>query len=225
MLKGISELANIKKEYYERSATGEILCDGVFLEHIGNTEATLTYEDGEEVNESIVGSPEKDDDYWHKQSESNSCAIVCQEFIAEQLLGKEFSEAELANLAKAKGWYSSAEGTSKNDIGNVLEALGLDVEKSQNLTLEDIANELDSNGKIICTINSTVLENPAYGNLKGIKSDHAVQVIGIDYSNPNKVEVILNDPGRENGQGLHIDAEVFTKAWDAGNNFAIIARK
>ena len=31
MLKGISELANIKKEYYERSATGEILLMVFFL--------------------------------------------------------------------------------------------------------------------------------------------------------------------------------------------------
>ena len=195
--------------------------DGLIVEHIGKGDM-LSEIDVE--GDGVLGNPESDDDNWHLQNANYSCAVVCQEFIAEQLLKRDFSEQEFSEYAVRKGWYNVNSGTSLYDVGNILEDLGLNVEKSENLTLEDLAQELESDGKVICAVNTSILRNPLYSLIPGLNADHAVQVIGIDYSDPNNPEVILNDPGVEDGQGRRIDSETFLKSWKTSNNFAAIAR-
>ena len=195
--------------------------NGLIFEHIGenNIISDTFYE-----NDMVFGNPETDDNNWHMQNAKFSCAVVCQEFVAEQLLSQNFSEQEFSEFAKKQGWYDSNSGTSLYDVGNILETMGIHVEKSENITLNDLAQELETDGKIICAVNSSIMQNPLFSLIPGLSADHAVQVIGIDYSDPDDPEVILNDPGVENGKGRRVDAKVFLKAWDTSNNFAAIAR-
>ena len=190
---------------------------GVTLERIG-----LPLETGEstETAERIWGNPEKDMQCWHEQSEANSCAVCCQEFIAEQLLDREFSETELSEYARGRGWYDPESGTPVNDTGKVLEALGLEVERSWGVELRDLAEELHSGGKIICGVNNMILADPEFARLPGLSANHAVEVIGIDTSDAAQIQVILNDPGRADGKGLRVSADTFQKAWDTSGNFA-----
>ncbi len=215
------ELSNITSEKFE---TVKELDNGITLEHFGIKESADIGEAGE-ATDYVYGNPEKDSENWHKQSESMSCAVSCQEFVAEQLTGKEFNESDFLEIAEDNGWYTEQDGTRLTDVGKLLETLEIDTEQSEHNTLTDLASALDSGDKVICSVNSKVLQNSAYADMPSIRANHAVQVIGIDASNPSKVEVILNDPGVENGSGLRVDAETFSKAWDTGDNFAVYARK
>lgn len=175
--------------------------------------------------ERIAGDPETDMKNWHMQEGDNSCAVCCQEFIAEQLLDREFSEEELVEYATEHGWYDPETGTTLSDVGKILEGLGLEVEQEFGLTLSDLANELESGHKLICGVNNMILENADFADLPGFNANHAVQVIGIDYSNPEDVRVILNDSGVPYGMGRNVSADTFVKAWNTSGNFAVSAWK
>lgn len=56
-------------------------------------------------------------------------------------------------------------------------------------------------------------------------TNHVVEVIGIDYSNPDDVQVILNDTGVPDGKGKHISADTFAKSWNTSNRFMVTAWK
>lgn len=196
---------------------------GLILERSEQTALSLA--EMTENAERVAGTPETDMENWHEQAEQNSCAVCCQEFVAEQLLDREFSEQELVHMATERGWYNPETGTTISDVGKVLEALGLEVERESGLTLSDLFNELESGHKLICGVNNMILENPDFADLPGLNANHAVQVIGIDYSNPEDVRVILNDSGVPNGMGRSVSAEAFVKAWNTSGNFAVSAWK
>ena len=162
---------------------------------------------------------------WHHQTEQNSCAVACQEFVAEQLLDREFSEQELIQMATERGWYDPATGTPVADVGNILEELGLEVERQNGVTLAELSEMLDNGEKVIVGVNNMVLVNPAMANLPGMSANHAVQVIGIDATDPNNIQVILNDPGVENGQGIRHDLNTFLTAWNTSGNYTVSADK
>jgi len=199
-----------------------ILEDGITLERIG-----LHNEIAEprEMQDCIFGNPEADIENWHPQLESNSCAVACQEYIAEQLLDSDFSEEKMIDFAERKGWYRPETGTTIGDIGKLLESMGLEVERGMQYSVSDLAEELETDGKVIVGVNNMILENPEYADFPGITANHAVQVIGIDASDPENISVILNDPGGENGKGRIIPMKTFQRAWETSNNYAAIARK
>ena len=195
---------------------------GVLLERLGE------YHEGIEELETgdrIAGDPQEDMDEWHLQTEQNSCAIACQSFVAEQLLEGDFSEEEMIRNAKAMGVYDSASGTAASDVGELLENLGLEVDRWFDAGLGEIAQALEEGEKVICGVSSQILANPELANLPGIKADHAVQVIGIDATDPENVQVILNDPGVLDGQGIRHDLDIFMKAWETGGNYAVFVNK
>jgi hypothetical protein len=56
------------------------------------------------------------------------------------------------------------------------------------------------------------------GAIPGQGANHAVEVVGVDTSDPDHPMVILNDPGHPQGQGLMMPAEEFIDAWaDSGS--------
>lgn len=200
----------------------EQLEEGVIRERLGMVEE---FTEWNEAHEKVIGNPEEAENHWHEQSEQNSCAVACQEFVAEQLLDREFSERELIEYAKECGWYDSAEGTSITDIGKLLEVMGLEVERTEGLTIAELAQSLAEGEKVICGVNNMILQEPSLAGLPGITANHAVEVIGIDYSNPARPQVVLNDPGVKNGQGIRHDMNVFQAAWETSHRFAVTANK
>ncbi len=194
---------------------------GVMLEHVGISPKIKELLGTSDLG---AGTPEIDAENWHKQGEKNSCAVACQEFVAEQLLERKFSEQKMIEYATKKGWYDPEGGTTVRDIGKLLESLGLDVERAFHLSLRDLSQELDAGSKLICGVNNMILARPELAAVPGQLANHAVEVIGIEES-PSDTWVILNDPGIEGGRGVHIRASTFLKAWKTGNNFAVIARK
>lgn len=194
---------------------------GVILERVEQSVVNET----PEASDLVAGTPEKDLENWHMQSEANSCAICCQEFVAEQLLDQEFSEQEMTKFATEQGWYNPETGTTISDVGKLLEAVGLEVKQEYNQTLSDIFGELDDGHKVIVGVNNMILENPEFAELPGYRANHAVEVIGVDYSNPEGVQVILNDSGVPDGKGRVVSADTFAKAWNTSQRFMVTAQK
>lgn len=202
----------------------EYLGDGVFLESIKGffKEIKNAFEGN---NEGIIGNPEKDMETWHEQVSPVSCAVCCQEFVAEQVTGKEFTEEEFCRFAETQGWFNPETGTPPGDVGKILEYMGFDVTRQEGVSVNELAQMLENGEKVIVGVNNMVLANPELSDLPGYNANHAVQVIGIDRSDPNHIEVILNDPGVENGNGVRHSLEDFVKAWSKGNNFTVSATK
>ena len=103
--------------------------------------------------------------------------------------------------------------------------MGLEVERQNGVTLAELAEMLDNGEKVIVGVNNMVLANPAMANLPGMSANHAVQVIGIDGTDPDNIQIILNDPGVENGQGIRHDLSTFMTAWSTSGNYTVSADK
>lgn len=61
---------------------------------------------------------ETDLEVWHQQTYPDTCAIVCQEFVLDQLTGEDFSENELRSEATASGSYIPGGGTPAECVGD-----------------------------------------------------------------------------------------------------------
>ncbi len=182
-----------------------------------------------EIKENIAGDPENDMKHWHLQDKPDTCAIASQEFAMEGLGGPDRQESTLEAEARDHGWMTDG-GTPPDDVGKVAELHGFTSERQYGCTEDDMAQALSSEKKVIAGIN---MESLAYPELKRMfpdlaifkKADHAVQVIGVDYNNPDDVKVILNDPGRPDGCGSVYSLSEFKDAWKTSDNFmATISR-
>lgn len=175
--------------------------------------------------DSIIGDPAGNMENWHWQETGTSCAVASQEFVLEQLTGQEFDESDLRELAEENGWYDAEGGTPMDDMGNILEYMGLQVEQSTGNSVEDIEHCLENGGQIIVGVDSDELWNGTNDELfgPGMDADHAVQVTGIDYSNPEEPMIILNDPGTSNGGGAMVPLEAFVDAWEDSGCFMVAA--
>ena len=151
--------------------------------------------------ENISGTPEMDIPLWTLQSEKNSCAVNCSSFILRSEVDPQLTEARLIQEGQELKLYDPSLGTYFDDVGALCEVHGMERELQTGATLE-----------------------MAYPNRFGFfRADHAVQVVGIDRNDPEDVRVILNDPGRPDGQGLSVPEKVFLKAWaTSGNSLAAL---
>ena len=180
--------------------------------------------DPEEADmDDIVGDPESAMDGWHIQEESRTCAVAAQEFVLEQLTGEEYEESELLEIAQENGWFISGEngGTSWDDIGNILEYMGMDVERSWGNSISDIEECLENGGAVIVGVDSGELisgDNEEFFG-PGNDADHAIQVIGIDRSDPDNPMVIINDSGVADGCGAMVPLDDFVDAWEDSGCF------
>ena len=173
----------------------------------------------------IIGNPADSMDSWHWQETSDSCAVAAQEFALETLTGQDFDEADLRDLAEENGWYAPGGGTAPYDVGNILEHMGLNVNRSEGNDISDIERCLENGGQVIIGVDSDEIwygeDDDVFG--PGMDAYHAVQVIGIDRSDPDEPMVILNDSGVTNGCGAMIPLDVFMDAWEDSGCFMVEA--
>ncbi len=206
------------------------------FEYLESVDPNYTYEKVELPNgvirESIVWETTSDaydvyniedaTDTWHVQEYSDTCAIACQEFILEEYTDMEFDETELAIFAYENGWYAEG-GTSLEDVGKLLEYHGVDTTTDYNADFQDLENALDNGDRAIVAVYNMGLDNDYEGFYPTWSANHAVEVIGIDRSNPDDIKVIVNDPGVEDGCGKAIDYDVFMNAWNTSDGFMMVA--
>jgi hypothetical protein len=164
----------------------------------------------------VIGNPGYEMQFWHKQS-FNDCDIVAQQMGLESLTAKHFSESALLQEAIHDGSHLSTGGASDNYIGHLYETHGFPIERHHDGTLNELKNKLSDGQKIIVAVNSDILwaNESAIPEFNHLSANHTVEVIGIVYPNDEngQPEVVLNDPGIDNGKGVMIPLEQFEKSW------------
>jgi hypothetical protein len=88
-------------------------------------------------------------------------------------------------------------------------------------TLDDVREQLNEGHKVIVGIDSSALTGAP---VPGHHGDHAVQIVGIDDSDPAHPKVILNDPGNSEGRGEVIPVEKFFEVWGPSGNFMMFTQ-
>ena len=189
--------------------------DGDDASQYGGAPTYDSYDPSRANPAAVVGDPEEALETWHRQETNSSCAVASQEFVLDQLLDRDFTEAELRELAAEQGWYDEG-GTPLNCVGNILSYMGLDVDKSTGNSAQDLENSLAEGNKVIVCVDSDELwygeSDDLYG--PGMDPDHAIQVVGIDRTVPDQPMVILNDSGCTNGGCAMVPMDMFLEAWE-----------
>jgi hypothetical protein len=170
----------------------------------------------------VVGTPEQDAAAFDgQQSYDDTCAIRCQEFILEQFQpGAEYDETALVREAQSMGWYAPGQGTSPEDLGNILELHGIGVNRYEDATAYDLANELAQGHKVMISVDSGELwDNSIKEKIADLGvddgPDHAVVVSGIDTTDPDNPKVIISDPGTGEPAAKY-PMDQFVGAWEDG---------
>lgn len=160
---------------------------------------------------------------WHVQEGDNSCAVCSQQFIINEFMDLDLTEEQLCAIAEVKGWFDPEVGTSVQDTGNLLELFGIDTHVNYEGSIQDIKETLDQGGRVITGVDSMVLWVDGFGNYPLYGADHAIEIIGIDDSDPLDVRVIINDSGTENGCGQSVPYLEFMEAWMPSGGFMVSA--
>ncbi len=148
---------------------------------------------------------------WEHQEEPLSCAVQCQRMIIEDKVEIPVTEAELREQGTENQWFGSEYGTHLEDVGKLAEMYGMEYEQyDKSMSISDLENALESGEDVIVAVDNALLAYPYLE--KSCSINHAVEVIGIDYSDAENPKVILNDPGREDGRGSAYPLEIFEKA-------------
>ncbi len=184
----------------------------------GNISATFAnelpnYEPNENYPDGISGDPVTSMEHWEFQGNTNRCALYSQMFIVEEFTGQDIDIEEFTKIAFEQGWFN--DGTSFLNTNKMLNYYGIENEMSFHNDISDIESCLDSGGKVIVAIDADEIWYGEGNDLFSPNSaaNHAVEVIGIDYTNPERPMVILNDSGNPNGKGVMVPLDDFMDAW------------
>lgn len=172
--------------------------------------------------DAVAGTPAEDMEHWEYQGQTGRCAIYAQKFAIEAITGREIPIEELVAVAEENGWFvpGENEGTVSLNMDKLVEYYGVENEMSFNNDIESLEEALNDGHKVIVSVDSGQIwkgeENDIFS--PETTADHAVEVIGIDRTDPESPMVVLNDSGTPNGCGELVPLEVFENAWSAGDS-------
>lgn len=205
--------------------------------HLGGLDYTTTFLGTEENSvganfdpstdtEDVSGDPAEEMQYWEYQGNTGRCALYAQKFVIESITGQDIPIEEFVQTAEENGWFNEAEGggTVTLNMDKMLEYYGIDHEMSFDNSIDDLETALNDGDKVIVGVDSGQIW---YGDSNDIftpetAADHAVEVIGIDRSDPNNPMVVLNDSGTPDGCGELVPIDTFENAWKAGDSQMIV---
>ena len=169
--------------------------------------------------DSISGDPAKSMEVWECQGDTNRCALYSEKFVLEELTGNDIDIEEFVAVAKENNWFTEDGGTTFLNMNNMLDCYGIENEMSFHNSIADIEDCLNEGGKVIVSINADEIWHGSDNNIFAPEScaNHAVEVIGVDRTDPNNPMVILNDSGSPYGKGEMIPLELFEGAWEVGD--------
>ncbi|MFE0457872.1 hypothetical protein ACFW1A_01260 [Kitasatospora sp. NPDC058965] len=181
----------------------------------------------------VVGDTFWSEQHWHEQERPDTCAIEAQGMVLADLTGSRPTEAELTAVAQEHHWYLPGGGTPQADVGLLLEHYGLDAHTHENAGLADIEHALSEGKGVIAAVSATVLDGPPgpdtplaqIPGLPVLPADHAVQVIGVDRTDPGSPVVVLNDPGQWMGEGARVPLHQFLDSWAGSGHYLVTASR
>ena len=156
---------------------------------------------------------------------SDTCAIRSQEIILRDF-GVEIPQEQLITEASEYGWYQQGEGTSAENVGNLLELHGVGVERYSSATIDDLVKCLAEGKRVIVAVDSGELweDNLSDMFVEDNHADHALIVAGIDMRDPLHVQVNLTDPGTGHISKSY-PIEKFKDAWRDSDNQMIVTEQ
>ncbi len=193
--------------------------DTVFVEEDSIYDDYENYDPDTANADAVSGNPEESMDEWEFQGDTNRCALYTQMFVIEEMTNENIDMEDFADIAEEQGWFDEEGGTSVLNMNKMLDYYGIENEMSFNNDIDDIKDCLDNGGKVIVSIDADEIWYEDNDNMftPGESANHAVEVIGIDYSDPENPMVILNDPGHPDGCGAMVPVDDFVDAWEDGN--------
>lgn len=178
--------------------------------------------------EHFIGNPNDQANFWELQNKPDNCAVAAQTSILNQFLDDPISLDEATYFAQANGWYSPGFGTSPDDIANILQASNIPCHFVDNATIQQLASELEQGHRVIVGVNSNdlweeqgaltefwhwLIQVCGFDNSTFQPADHAVVVTGLDLSDKDHPQVVINDSGDPNGAGHRYPLDRFMDAW------------
>ena len=144
------------------------------------------------------------------------CAVRCEEFILHSF-GIHKAITELRDLALDKGWLTD-DGAYVKDLGNTAEHFGLQVEKWEDATLQDIIKAIDDGKQVIAAVDGgELIGDPLEERIEdvfvGKIVDHCVVVLSASVPND---EVALYDPAF-GPIPITVSIAHFLDAWEDSN--------
>ncbi len=223
----LSPSSDLDRVDFENEAIGEPFSFDASDNYLEASNLNLGEQNSEPDALGGVGNPAADAEFWHQQAGANSCAVVAQLSVFESITGEQISEEQASQIAQANGWFDPEIGTRPDDVGKLLNELGVPTEQKYNATLEDIANALEKGDRVIVGLDANEIWNPihdANGNpIEQPNAGHAVWVTGMEAQPDGTVKLILNDSGHPNGKMVSVDARDFLNAWEDTGNFLVVA--
>lgn len=155
---------------------------------------------------------------YHAQPADGLCVPYSLIGIAEQFVGYEIPESEFVAVAEANGLIQyNGDGTwsgmTLEDARSLLDLYGIPSHVQEGDIMTLIQN-LEAGNKIVLAVDSDEIWYP--GDSIGLtenQADHAIQLIGIDTSDPNNPQAIVNDPGNPDGQAWTVPLGLLEEAW------------
>ena len=172
----------------------------------------------------VKGDPAKAMELWEYQGDTQRCAVYAQMFVIEEMTGVKLDINDLAEFATDRGWFDEASGTAPADMNKLLDAYGIPNELKTGCDMNEIEDALENGKRVIVAVDADEYASGENDDVyvPGDGANHAVEVIGIDRSDPERPMVILNDSGHIDGKGAMIPMDEFVDAWDDSNNLAVI---
>lgn len=211
--------ADAKESYLFDPNTGQLTP----IEHIGMESiqyaAQQQFTPSDNYPEGVDGDPLKAMERWECQGNTNRCALYSQKFIIEEFTGQEIDIEKFAAFAEANGWFDENSGTNALNMDKMLTACGIEHEMGFHKSIDDIQECLQKGGRVIVSIDADEIWKGAAHDVFSPYSgaNHAVEVIGIDRTDPEHPMVILNDSGTPNGCGEMVPLDTFLKTWEDGD--------
>ena len=152
------------------------------------------------------------------QERPDTCAIASNRMVMERMVGRRLSEEEIRHIAASAGWYRSGFGTIRTSLPELFRALGIPAVGRYALGLEDIHRDLERGKAVIVDVDPATW----YGSSEPTGDEgHAVIVVDLTRALAGGWEVVVDDPGREDGARLGVPIEVFRLAWDRRENYMV----
>ena len=153
-------------------------------------------------------------------NEENYCCLECERYILRKL-NIEFNEEKLLQNAVKNGWQKK-DGTALHNVGRHLESKGLVVTRQYNASINDIANALNEDERIIVAVDGgELLGNPEAevfeDRIIGQIPDHTVVVLSLDEKSNT---ITLFDPNSSNANDTY-PIDRFKDAWDDSKNYMV----
>ena len=171
-------------------------------------------------------------EHYHCQEAPNSCAVAVQTDILNDF-GINVSEAEMRELGEEHGIFSEEGGTPLEDVGKLLELHGIEVERDDGFSINDLLEAKANGEKVIIGLDANEiwnapgcedhpLESMSGGLIDIPTAGHAVEFKGVVEDFDGQHYVVIDDPGQPYGHNVRIPLDDFDDAWDDFGHFAVI---